>query len=133
MSDAATQAPPASPFEILGGESAVRRLVDRFYDLMDQDPAYAELRALHAPDLGPMRASLTGFLTGWLGGPRHWFEAQPGRCVMSAHAQVPINAATAGQWTQAMARALADTGADPTLAAQINQVFGRMSAGMAAR
>jgi hypothetical protein len=32
-----------------------------------------------------------------------------------------------------MARALADTGADPALAAQINQVFGRMSAGMAAR
>ena len=26
---------PATPFDWVGGEDAVRRLVDRFYDLMD--------------------------------------------------------------------------------------------------
>lgn len=128
MSAAAETDP--SPFDLVGGEAVVRRVVDRFYDLMDQEPAYAELRALHAPDLAPMRESLSGFLTGWLGGPRDWFAAHPGVCVMSAHARIPVDRATAAQWCEAMARALADAGVDPDLAAQINTAFGRMSQGM---
>jgi len=55
----------ATPFERIGGTEILRRIVDRFYDLMDSDPDYADLRAMHATDLGPMRDSLTGFLTGW--------------------------------------------------------------------
>jgi hemoglobin len=135
MTDAAVQepqaAPPRTPFDILGGRSAVAAFVERFYDLMEGDPAYAELRALHAPDLGPMRRSLTGFLTAWLGGPRDWFDERPGACVMSAHAGVKITPASAEQWKTAMARALADSGVTPELAAQINAAFARMSQGMA--
>lgn len=127
-------APPAeTPFDWIGGQDCVAAVVDRFYDLMETDPAYAALRALHAPDLAPMRTSLTGFLCGWLGGPRDWFEARPGACVMSLHAPIKVDAQTAGQWTQAMARALADSGVDPELAGQINEAFARMSAGMAMR
>jgi len=118
------------PYQQIGEAPAVRRVVERFYDLMESDPAYAELRALHAPDLGPMRQSLAGFLIGWLGGPRDWFDARPGKCMMSMHAQVPVNAATARQWREAMARALADTGVDAGLAARINEAFARMSEGM---
>ena len=59
----ATAVTARSPFDAIGGEDAVRRLVARFYDLMDGDPAYQALRHLHAPDLAPMRRSLTGFLT----------------------------------------------------------------------
>lgn len=118
------------PYHQIGEAPAVRRLVERFYDLMETDPAYTELRALHAPDLGPMRESLTGFLTGWLGGPRDWFAARPGKCMMSMHAQVPVNAATARQWRDAMARALADTGVDLQLALQMNAAFARMSENM---
>jgi len=41
-------------FEMVGGEAHVRALVDRFYDLMDLEPAYAHLRAVHGSDLlGP--------------------------------------------------------------------------------
>jgi hemoglobin len=125
--------PAQSPYDLIGGAEPIAALVDRFYDLMDQDPAYGRLRALHAPDLSPMRRSLTGFLIGWLGGPRDWFEARPGVCMMSAHAKVPIDAETARQWTQAMGRALADGGLPPELAAQIELAFGRMAEGMARR
>jgi len=120
-----------SPFIAAGGADGVAALVNRFYDLMETDPAYAELRALHAADLAPMRASLTGFLSGWLGGPRDWFDANPGRCMMSMHANVPVSALTARQWTAAMGRALADTGVEPDLAARILDAFTRMAAAMA--
>lgn len=127
---AQTAPAPVTPFDMIGGETEVRRFVDRFYDLMEGDPAYAGLRALHAPDLGPMRASLTGFLIAWLGGPRRWFEERPGACIMSAHRKFAINPAIAGQWTQAMARALADSQVDPVLAARMTEAFTNMSNGM---
>ena len=122
-----------TPFEVLGGGPVVRRLVDAFYDLMDADPAYARLRALHAPDLTAMRDSLTGFLTGWLGGPRDWFAAHPGACMMSLHRAMPIDAALAAQWTSAMGRALAATEADPELVEALGETFGRMAGGMPTR
>ena len=49
----ATDAPreePPSPYERIGGREVLQRIVDRFYDLMDSDPSYAALRAMHAPD-----------------------------------------------------------------------------------
>ena len=122
-----------TPFEAIGGVAPIAAVVDRFYDLMETDPAYAELRDLHGPDLTPMRASLTGFLTAWLGGPRDWFAARPGACMMSIHAPVPVTPLTAAQWTQAMSRALADNGVVPQLRALIDEAFARMSRGMAAR
>ncbi len=133
MSTETLDAPPQTPFTLMGGIPTVRRLVDRFYDLMEEDPAYAALRDLHAPDLVPMRASLTSFLTAWLGGPRDWFTERPGACVMSAHSKVAITSETATQWKSAMARALSDTGVDPDLGAQINVAFARMAQGMAMR
>ena len=127
---ASARTAPASPFDLIGGEAEVRRFVDRFYDLMDSDPAYAALRALHAPDLGPMRASLAGFLVAWLGGPRRWFEERPGACIMSAHRKFAISRDIAGQWTHAMTRALADSQVDASLAARMAEAFTAMSNGM---
>ena len=50
--------PAATPFERLGGERGVRALVDRFYDLMDLEPAAAGLRALHPATLADSRNKL---------------------------------------------------------------------------
>ena len=121
------EAPPVTPYDQIGGREVIQKVVDRFYDLMDQDPAYKALRDLHQPDLAPMRQSLTEFLMGWMGGPRLWFEARPGVCMMKAHNGIPVTRGTAAEWREAMARAFADTGVDTALAAQINQVFSRMT------
>jgi len=129
MSDRKT-AGPLTPFEQIGGAAPVKAVVETFYDLMDADPAYARLRAVHAPDLAPMRASLAGFLTGWLGGPRDWFAERPGVCMMSLHRALPIDAELGRQWTDAMGRALDETGVDAALADALREVFGRMSANM---
>jgi len=123
---------PQTPFERLGGHETLRAICDRFYDLMDGDPAYAELRAIHAPDLAPMRAALPAFLTGWTGGPRDWFEANPGRCMMSVHAPFTITPALAGQWADAMKRAIADVApADAAIAAGLSDMLERLALGMA--
>jgi len=59
-----------TPYEWAGGETAVAALAERFYDLMDLEPAYKALRAVHGPDLTSAREKLAWFLSGWLGGPQ---------------------------------------------------------------
>lgn len=121
-----------TPYDRIGGLDTLRRITDRFYDLMEQDPAYAELRLMHAPDLAPMRASLPLFLAGWSGGPRDWWDANPGKCMMSMHKPFPIDAVTAGQWAGAMRRAIADVApADAEIAGAMGDVLERMALGMA--
>ena len=44
--------PFATPFEWMGGEDKVKALVERFYDLMDIEPAYTALRAAHGRVIG---------------------------------------------------------------------------------
>lgn len=122
-----------TPFDRLGGSAVVRQIVDRFYDLMDQQPDYAELRALHAADLTPMRDSLTGFLTAWAGGPRDWFVDNPGVCMMSTHARIAVTPETADQWCDAMASAIADAPVEPELGAQMSEALNAMAQGMVRR
>lgn len=132
QTDDGTPAPPL-PYEEIGGPDAVRALVERFYDLMEADPLYAELRAMHDADLGPMRLSLTGFLSAWLGGPRDWFAANPGKCIMSAHRALNFGAQEARQWTDAMTRAMAETQVPAALAQQMREAFMRMAGAMRQR
>ena len=121
-----------TPYEQIGGQPAIDAVVARFYDLMDNDPAYAELRAIHGADLTPMRKSLAGFLAGWAGGPRDWFEANPGKCMMSMHSGFPITRETARQWVEAMADAFADCGlADHPVGELMNERFAMMAGNMA--
>ncbi|EGD60230.1 globin [Novosphingobium nitrogenifigens DSM 19370] len=120
-----------SPYERIGGLDTLRRITERFYDLMEEDPAYAELRKMHAPDLAPMRASLPMFLAGWCGGPRDWWEANPGKCMMSMHSPFPITKATAQQWAEAMRRAITDAAPeDREIADAMADVLERMAVGM---
>jgi hemoglobin len=120
---------PTTPYEMIGGAEAIHTIVNRFYDLVESDPAYAKLRAMHAPDLAPMRKSLAGFLTAWSGGPRDWFVQRPGACVMSAHARFPIDEAASDQWIDAMRRAV-DEHLEPRFAASMMEALGRMARAM---
>lgn len=123
---------PTTPYERLGGLPVLEAISNRFYDLMDQDPAYAELRAMHAPSLDKMRVALAQFLMGWSGGPRDWFDANPGRCMMSVHKPYAISADVAGQWADAMSRAVHDTleESDPPLAKEMARVLDQMARSM---
>ena len=123
---------PTTPYEMIGGADVIRALVNRFYDLVDSDPSYAQLRAMHAPDLGPMRESLADFLIAWSGGPRDWFVKRPGACVMSAHAKFPIDNAVSDQWVDAMRRAV-DEHLEPRFAGSMIDALGHMARAMIRR
>lgn len=122
-------AAPPSPYTRIGSDRPIRALADRFYDLLESDPTYADLRAIHAADLGPVRHGLTRFLAGWLGGPRDWFERGP--CIMSLHRTFPITPALADQWATAMACAIAGAeDIDPALGDAMAVALGHMARGM---
>jgi hemoglobin len=111
------------PYAALGGASGVRAIVDRFYDLMDLEPAFAGIRALHAPALDAARDKLDLFLTGWLGGPPVYVERYGHPRLRARHLPFPIATVERDQWLACMARALDDNAVAPALKASLMQAF----------
>jgi hemoglobin len=92
-------------YELLGGADGVRSIVDHFYDLMDQ-PRFEPIRAMHAPDLTPMRVALFEFLSGWLGGPPLYLQRSGSPCLTAAHAPFPIDITARDLWLECMVAAM---------------------------
>ncbi|MFV8816395.1 group II truncated hemoglobin [Haliea sp. E17] len=105
---------PSTPYQILG-EDGIRQLTSAFYDLMDELPEVAELRALHARDLAPMKTKLAEYLIGWMGGPPLYAQKYGGVCMTEPHAPYAIGPALRDQWLFCMERALERTGASEEL------------------
>jgi hemoglobin len=117
------EATPATAFDALGGEAAVRHLVDRFYDLMDLESAYTALRALHPSQLHSSRDKLHWFLCGWLGGPQH-YVAQFGHPRLRArHMPYSIGIAERDQWLACMAQAMRECAVDEAMASRLAESF----------
>ena len=106
--DAERPEPGTTPFELLGGEAGVQALVDRFYDLMDLEPAYAVLRGVHGTDLHPARQKLFWFLCGWLGGPSHYIERFGHPKLRARHLPFSIGQIERDQWLACMYQAMAE-------------------------
>ena len=87
-----------TPFERMGGEPGVRALVDRFYDLMDLEPAFARLRAVHGSTLDGARDKLYWFLCGWLGGPNHFVDRFGHPRLRARHMPFSIGSVERDQW-----------------------------------
>jgi hemoglobin len=104
---------PQTPFELLGGEPSVRRLVESFYDVMDRDePALARLHPLdeHGKVSRASRDRFALFLVGWLGGPQDYVAAHGHPRLRMRHARVPVTAAMRDAWMRAMRSALDEVG-----------------------
>jgi hemoglobin len=110
-------------FERAGGEQGVRRLVDRFYDIMDSDPAAATIRGLHPPDLADSRQKLFEFLCGWLGGPQLYVQKRGHPRLRARHLPFPIGVQERDEWMYCMIRAMADVGLDADFQRQLAQAF----------
>lgn len=123
---------PATPFETpfawIGGEARVKALVERFYDLMDLEPAYTALRAAHGSTLDNARERLFWFLCGWLGGPQHYTERFGHPRLRQRHLPSETGGGTIGikerdQWLACMDQAMVETGVDQALRVRLNVSF----------
>jgi hemoglobin len=112
-----------TPYARLGGDAALRALVDRFYDLMDLEPTYAGIRRLHQPDLAHARDKLYWFLSGWLGGPNIYMQRVGHPKLRARHLPFAIGLAERDQWLACMKQALAEQGVDESLRERLLPAF----------
>ncbi|MDP1648328.1 MAG: group II truncated hemoglobin [Rubrivivax sp.] len=113
----------SAPFVRLGGESGVRALVDRFYDLMDLEPGYAGIRVLHPGTLDGSRDKLHAFLCGWLGGPDLYVQRYGHPRLRARHLPYAIGIAERDQWMACMIQAMQEQELDTTLAQRLAESF----------
>ncbi len=116
---------PATPYEWVGGDARVRALVDRFYDLMDLEPAYRELRAAHGSTLDEARDKLHWFLSGWLGGPDLYIERFGHPRLRMRHMPFSIGILERDQWVACMHQAMTEVQLDPALIERLTESFMR--------
>lgn len=93
-------------FLAAGGEQGIRRLVDAFYQFMNELPEAAIIRAMHKPDLTESRDKLTLFLCGWMGGPKLYGEKYGSINIPRDHSHLLIGDAERDAWLLCMERAI---------------------------
>ena len=119
--EAASAAPSA--FDLMGGEPALRALVDRFYDLMELDTGHEVIRKLHPGSMDGSRDKLFWFLCGWMGGPQHYVERFGHPRLRARHLPFSIGVQERDQWLACMRQAMADVNVDPQLAGRLHESF----------
>ena len=112
-----------TPYDLMGGDAAVRALVDRFYDLMDFEPAYRELRQVHGSTLESAREKLHLFLSGWLGGPPLYMDRYGHPMLRARHLPFAIGTLERDQWLACMTQAMAETGVPQELRDPLRDAF----------
>lgn len=116
-----TPLPSVTPYELLGGETVLRQLVRRFYELMDALPEAYGVRKMHPRELGGSEEKLFMFLSGWLGGPQLYVEKFGHPRLRARHLPFSIGAAERDQWMLCMRQALAEQVADEALRDQLDK------------
>ena len=110
-------------YERCGGDAVIRKLVDRFYDLMDEDPDYYAIRKLHPADLAETRDKLHWFLSGWMGGPPLYTDRIGPPFLRRRHLPFAIGESERDQWMGCMIRAMQDVGLDAAIQQELNAAF----------
>lgn len=93
-------------FQAAGQQTGIRKLVDDFYNVMEQNTAAEKIRKMHPVDLEESRDKLALFLCGWLGGPRLFREKYGAISIPQAHAHLRIGSTERDAWLMCMDQAL---------------------------
>jgi len=101
----------------------VRELVERFYDLMELEPAYAQLRSVHGSSLVSAREKLYLFLSGWLGGPALYTDRFGHPMLRARHLPFAIGATERDQWMACMIQAMEEVEVPQDLSQALAQAF----------
>ena len=122
-----TDAPSVSPYEALGGASGVRRLVHRFYELMEELPEAYAVRKLHPQSLEGSAQSLFEFLSGWFGGPSLYIAKKGHPRLRLRHAPYSVGPLERDQWMHCMVQALTEQVVDGALRSKLIGTFSQMA------
>jgi hemoglobin len=120
----------SNPYRELGGSEVVLRLVERFYDIMEQtEPALA---AVHEQDEAGRisrrnRERFGLFLVGWLGGPDDYVQQNGHPRLRMRHANVVVDIAMRDAWLRCMAAAMEEQGLPAPLQKFLSQRFAEVA------
>jgi hemoglobin len=112
-----------SLYDTIGGAPKLRELVDRFYDLMQLEPEFAGIHALHPVPNDSSRDKLFMFLSGWMGGPDLFVERYGHPRLRARHLPYAIGSSERDQWLRTMAWAMEDVGIDEALRLRLMESF----------
>src|SRR5579871_876050 len=94
------------PFEHIGGQATVDRIIDAFYDNMETLPEAKIIRAMHPEDLGAIRGVLKKYLAEWLGGPKAYSQERGHPRLRARHLPFSIGDEERDAWMFCMRRAM---------------------------
>jgi len=114
-------------YESLGGESVIRHLVQRFYELMDELPEANTVRRIHPESLKGSEAVLFEYLSGWFGGPNLYIEKNGHPRLRMRHAPYAIGLVERNEWMLCMKQSLTENVADETLRKSLISTFSQMA------
>lgn len=97
-------------YELIGGEPVLRKLIKRFYEVMDTLPEAQGVRAMHPEDLSTSEDKLFLFMSGWLGGPQLFIEKYGHPRMRARHMPFKIGKSERDQWMLCMVQAVEDIG-----------------------
>jgi len=115
-----------TPYQALG-ETGIRALTHAFYDIKDALPAAADVRAMHAKDLEPMKEKLAEYLVGWMGGPPLYEDKYGTVCMTEPHEHYAIGPRERDQWLLCMEKALDAIEADDDVRVMLKQPLFRIA------
>jgi len=124
MSDIEVQ---ASMFERIGGAVIVDRLVESFYQRMDELPEAKTIRAMHPDDLGPIKSVLKRYLSEWTGGPKLYSPEKDHPRLRQRHMGFKIGNAERDAWLLCMRGALDETVADAVARQEVDAALTKLA------
>ena len=119
-----------TPYELIGGEPAVKQLVHRFYELMDELPEAYAVRQLHPASLAGSEEMLFEYLSGWLGGPNLYIAKKGHPRLRMRHAPYAIGARERDEWMLCMTQALTEQVGDEEFRQALLNQFSELASHM---
>ncbi len=95
-----------SSYKAAGEISGITKLVNDFYDFMEEVPEAKKILNMHPDDLTESRKKLAYFLSGWLGGPKLFSENFGKINLPGAHKHLSIGLEERDAWILCMQKAV---------------------------
>lgn len=116
-----------TPYQVIGGENTVKKLANRFYDIMERDPLAAELLAIHPQPLDRIRHIFYLYLTMWLGGPNHYEQERGHPRLRARHLPFTVTPKLKSQWMYCMRKAMYECVNDMKVADQLLKALDQLA------